>query len=531
MVAGLAQRAWATLWPFDPQTTAPDIASIFGDWDHDRIHDGIDFQKAVGTPVKSIEAGYVIALQRDPTGGSDGIVVIAATSPDAQEGWSYGHVAFSNDQFQALFNAKEMGTLIPAGTILGGVAQFATSFNHLHLERAGRDLLSTPKNPFRFFAPSELPAMEPLLSASDVFFVPDKTAEKLSFPNEISGAPTKISGDVDILAEGHNKVGANSGPGVYTASYFVKNQAGAVVIPERTQVAFNEFPLEAEFDPARQYQGQVYPNGKFGIVFGLGSGPEDFQGRYRITNSGIQAPSPTNGTSNAIENAWFTKARAGVNDDGSTALTLADMAAGPPESKYPDGSYTVGVRVGAYTGATKLVERKVAVANFTPAKPKVTAKDSKGVLRTLFEMVWDAFEKKYKKVIPRDPIVLGPDIYTIEIQFSEPVQNPTLSIDTLGPLALSSSEPEEQQQNFSATLVIDANSTIQDGQRTMTITAQDLSGVDLLALGPTDTEIDPATQLARAADGSPGGTRGPDTSVRFTTSFPLFSVEDRPAAA
>ncbi len=507
VASGMPTNVGALLWPVDPQNTAPTnrIFQIFGDWNGIRIHDGLDFQGPIGTQIKSIEAGVVIAVQPDPNGKDQGIVIIG-TSQGANEAWKYGHLDFPAAVLQVLIDSKDNGTVLPAGTHVGNITDFlGGTLDHMHLERSAPDGTSIPKNPFNFYSGSDLPSLAPILDPAKIVFVPDGASKNSPFFSE-AGIP-QISKAVDILAEAHNQVGILTSAGVHRISYRVLDSAGGTAVAERTLANFNQFPFSEE-------------TAKFNIAYAPGSNFNS--GYYVTTNSGDQAPSTTNGLSNAIENAWFTHAKIGANN-GSGPLVSGDLARSNADAKYPDGKYTVGVRVDDFNpGGALLRERVVNVRNWRPATAKTTIKDSQGVIKRRLQWLWNAIEGLYKKVSPFD-VSMGPGTYTIEIEFSEPVKNPTLSINTIGALALTSSEPAENQKTFTATLVIDE--TTGDGLKTLSITAKDLGGDDILAIGPNVTQIDPATQLARAANGTLLGTGGTDTSVSFPIARTHFSVE------
>ncbi|MBI4678988.1 MAG: hypothetical protein HY748_15535 [Elusimicrobia bacterium] len=91
---------------------------------------------------------------------------------------------------------------------------------------------------------------------------------------------------------------------------------------------------------------------------------------------------------------------------------------------------------------------------------------------------------------------LGPGTYTITLEFSEPVQSVAASIDTLGSLAFTSNDPAGSQKTFTATLAVGGQSAIQDGERALTVTAQDLAGNSLLSLDRNATSINPAAQAS-----------------------------------
>ncbi|MDO8632172.1 MAG: IPT/TIG domain-containing protein, partial [Phycisphaerales bacterium] len=338
--------------------------------------------------------------------------------------------------------------------------------------------------------------MAPLLDPTKIFFVPDGNSK--NFPFLTAGGIPQIDKKVDILVEAHNQVGILTSAGAYRISYRVSNTVGGTVIPERTLAVFNQFPEPDEFS-------------KFNIVYALGS--ELNKGLYVVTNAGNQAPSATNGLSNAIENAWFTNAKSGAND-GAGPLAAGDLARSEVESKYPEGKYTVGVVVDSFNGGSLTREQVVNVRNWRPDTFETKIKAADGVLKKVLRWIWDAAEGVYKKSTPLD-VSMGPGTYTIEVTFSEPMVNPTLSIDTFGDVPVTSSEPTDLQKTFSGTFEIGGNSPIQDGLRTVTISAQDLGGDQILQKGPSTESINPATQLARGADGVLAGVGGSDTSVIF----------------
>jgi len=76
--------------------------------------------------------------------------------------------------------------------------------------------------------------------------------------------------------------------------------------------------------------------------------------------------------------------------------------------------------------------------------------------------------------------------------------------------------PAGNQKNFSANLSVGGASGIQDGLRTLTVTATDLSGNQILILNPAKKIINPNSELTRdPASGVIQGTGGDDTSVNF----------------
>lgn len=81
----------------------------------------------------------------------------------------------------------------------------------------------------------------------------------------------------------------------------------------------------------------------------------------------------------------------------------------------------------------------------------------------------------------------------------------------------------DNQRTFTGTLNIPSGNSSHDGQRTITISAQDLVGNQILQLSSGTTQINPATQLIRDSSGSMQGTGGPDTLHRvFFGSIPLL---------
>ena len=107
---------------------------------------------------------------------------------------------------------------------------------------------------------------------------------------------------------------------------------------------------------------------------------------------------------------------------------------------------------------------------------------------------------------------LSSGTYTVNVEFSEPVVNPTLNIDTFSDaITLSSTEPENNQKTFTGTINIPSGDFSHEGTRTMTIAAKDLAGNQLLKIEPDKTTI-LLKEITRDASGQLPANGGSDTS-------------------
>ena len=190
------------------------------------------------------------------------------------------------------------------------------------------------------------------------------------------------------------------------------------------------------------------------------------------------------------------------------------------EAKYKDGIHSLAFEVSDAVGNWDYDEMDVVVDNFRPFLERAEIKNSTG--ETKYLHVWNFDGTTLTKNGPVPNEALGDGTYTINFRFSEPVVSPTLLIDTLGNLQLTSNDPAGNQKNFSANFSVGNNSPIQDGLRTMTVTAKDLAENFLLLLPTAKTTINPNSELTRSSAGTMQGTAGP-ASVDFIRNF-LFSL-------
>ena len=461
--------------------------------------------KDAGTPVKAIANGYVIAIVLNEDNDPNSDFILIGDTPSSSDGWAYGHVVPPP--------GLAVGDPVSAGVQFTTVMDFngdgSLGNDHLHLERRSAPTATKPENPLRHYKVSgaQLPSEKAVISANDIYFVPNKSNDPQDFPDPCKNS-SAVCGAVDIIAEAHVEADSLVERGVYSIAFEVPTvPKDGTPVPTRTLAIFEEFANSER-------------SGKFPVVYSPFSsdsskaGSSPFKGRYVVTNArglNVSSPDPSNGLENANEHAWYTNVKSGFNDAVGVP-TSSDFARFNSEARYPDGDYTVTVKARAFDAATpEMAQKVVTIQNFRIHPLEIIIKDEFDNIKKLYRWIFDPVIDKFKRTIPTD-IPLGAGNYTIEITFSEPAVNPTLSIDTIGTLALTSTDPARDQRTFTATLVVDE--TTQDGLRTMTITGKDLGGDDLLALGPDDTEINPATQLGRDANGNLQGAPG-NTSVSF----------------
>lgn len=391
--------SWALQWPVEPVLSAPGIVKQLGDWDASGLHRAIDIPRAAGTTVRSVEDGCVIALDV----AQEAIIIAQACGTASSEGWAYVHALNTV--------GLTTGALVVAGQTIGEVSGRFTGTsipNHLHFGRQDNPLLEPnifagqiPRNPLLFYQ-DNLPASVALLEEAAISFVPDQTTNQAAFTSV--GARLVIFENVDVIAEAHNKIVNETRAGVYSISFGVSGgPAASTEIAERTLAAFRQMPFAETTTGA---------GSRFSLIYAPGLST-DFRGTYVITNSGTQTPLLSNGVSNVIENAWFTRARSGVNDSAG-GLTAAQMARANIEAKYPDGKYLVAIKAGTFlNGHVASRTREVCVDNFRPILASVMIGSP-----TKFAKQWNWDGTKFASADPNpnEPLAAGSHSLYIGLQ-------------------------------------------------------------------------------------------------------------------
>ena len=478
------------------------VDQTYGDYDGTiGYHDGIDLPGISSQTVQAHVGGLVVYAESGRGYNNYVCVKDAAT----QKIWLFGHID------PAVGVVKN--STVTVGAVVGTLHPNA-DYTHLHLGISPYEGASAvycgkgeAEDPLQYLSPI---TQSLSLTSGDIMFTPDdatvanRTALEAQYPTASSGLKI-VYGDTDIVVFGRDNVNGGNKSGVYRIDYRVENNDGATVVSERTP-----FVMGGSMDRGDSSISLTYlapPTQENGTS-------TDWDNYYDITNS-KNVLGATLLYGNIQQHAWQTQVRYDQNDNDAVLLpngnTGGDAAAsvnhdvnGQDYPKYPDGLYKIKAKTYAYppSSATAEAERLVVVDNFRPFLEHTDIKNSDGVIK--YQHTWNFNGTTLAKDGPAPNEALGAGTYTINFRFSEPVVSPTLSIDTLGDLQLTSNDPAGNQKNFIAEFSVGENSPIEDGLRTLTVNAADLAGNNLLLLPADKTTINPSSELTRNNSGMQG---------------------------
>jgi hypothetical protein len=207
-----AANAPALDWPVWPDSTHRPISAIYGLTQGNYLHSGVDIAVPYGTPIYSMESGYVKAVMTLYGGVSSWRIVIGdSAGTGVTEAWMYAHVSEYTIPY-------DVGDYVEAGAYLGMVVNWPgqpSIVEHLHLSRIryGGDSAAWADN---FFTGWEFIA-DPFDYLDNIESINDTTApffdyawgnqlyayclnQSVSYFDE--GAP--ISGDVDVICAAYD---------------------------------------------------------------------------------------------------------------------------------------------------------------------------------------------------------------------------------------------------------------------------------------------------------------------------------------
>ncbi len=447
----MSSIVWGYQWPFDPFDKQHVITGTLGEPRPvepavpERFHKGVDIVDrgliGEGAEVYPVADGTIRKIE------TDYIIIYHGGIPAKIE---YIHIVVDSKRRK---NEEVTKGVTPLGKVDGK--------RHLHFEEE-----DGIRNPLR--TPIGLIGLEPFIDRADPMvsgfdFWIDRTTTEL---------PDELYGRVDIRADAFDPRTDKDGyaAGARNSIYrigadFLQN--GVAVGDSIEHIRFISVPADINFP--RIYDKEIDNDTH-----------SDTGYYYWVTNNPFapySAPNPED-TSNIW---WNTKQRI---DCG-----IADDARINSEAKYNDGQYTIRVTGFDINARSNFYEKVRVIDNFRPLVQKVTiTKDSE----TKYDRGW-TFDGTYLNSTGSSiNELLGSGTYTITILFNEPVTGAALSIDTFDSITLTSSEPANNQKTFTVTLNIPSGSSFHDGKRTMTISAFDLAGNQILQLTSSDTQINPA---------------------------------------
>jgi hypothetical protein len=200
----------------------------------------------------------------------------------------------------------------------------------------------------------------------------------------------------------------------------------------------------------------------------------------------------------------FFKKRWNSIDDGSGGQAKLNEHA-----KWVDRKYNIKIEAVDIAEHKSIKEEEIILDNFRPYVQKVIIGDN-------YSREWLFDGTNLNSPAPTKNIPLDFGTYPITITFSEPVTSTTLKINTFdNPITLSSSDPADDQKTWTGVITIPDKDESHDGERTMTISATDLAGNKTLILTPDKSQINPATELTRDANGAMQGAGGEDVLHKF----------------
>ncbi|OGT33816.1 MAG: hypothetical protein A2W28_12730 [Gammaproteobacteria bacterium RBG_16_51_14] len=409
-------------WPVAPTTNQHSITGTIGETrftaGNPRYHQGTDITD--GTNVFAVNAGNVDQI--NAAGFWDSFVRIGTTY--------YYHISATVPVGTAVNVGDQIGTMRLDGPV------------HVHLQRGGTNFLAGVLNPF-------VDNTNPSINAYSFRQNPHNfTTDATQLTSD------DLYGKVDIVvnaqdtrldAAGNDNGGATA---PYNVQYELMDAGGATI----ETVDYIEFVG----DP---------PNASASHVFGINSTTANFN--WVVTNNPFTVP---------YNRYWNTKGRRGTAEDWSGNPNLDARINDEDEATYPDGRYDVrfSVRDIDNDATSQEVQQTepVIVDNY---KPYVKKLDIGAGSKYLTEWQWQSASGKLLFVQTISKFI-APGAHVITIEFSEPVISPLLSINTFpGNIALTSAQPTNQTNIWSATLNIPTGDSSHDGTQQLSITATDLS--------------------------------------------------------
>ncbi|NLG84503.1 MAG: PQQ-binding-like beta-propeller repeat protein, partial [Firmicutes bacterium] len=362
-------------------------------------------------------------------------------------------------------------------TLLGYIKE-----DHLHLQMGNVAQEGPFYNPLGYLGGPDNFTDDLSPTVSQITFFPsdiETTSERVSFTGPLFNK-------VDIRAKCRDSRQFDSRirySGIYRIEFLIEDGEGNDIYGPVETIRFDQVMPPDNGDPVKLI---------YDVTIAKQANSDTFH--YWVTNAIIN---------NQVENRyWNTKLRDGEEWNGLDARINW-------EAKFKDGKYKVSVLAYDYKGnGGKLDEQKgaetkeITIDNFRPIVRRIT-------IGTNYEGEWKLSENGliFSKNFDTS---LKPGIYTITVEFSEPVKNPTMSIDTFGVIPLQSSD----QIHYSGALVIPENDETHHGIRTITVNAVDLNDNALLQLSPGMSIID-SQQLTRDINGVMQGIGGSDTIHQF----------------
>lgn len=453
----------AQTWPVP---TSEKIGGAYGDYRGVTVwgfHTGIDIEAPRGTEVKAVLGGTVEIQSSDQ--------LRIEVSPGVYH--CYAHI-------KNIIPAD--GSQVSTGDPIAQVGAF-DSYDHLHFnleDAAGNPTIGNPLN---------------ILSVDDTV---SPTVEGIWFRSQDgtkyfeTTAPTIsdaiiIWSKIDIISKVSDVIGqaASVKPGIYKIGYQIPESPSGVS-PITTTQWLVEF---AGALPPADKQDDVYSEDA--------KCPSDQHELYYIVTN----------TNQNVDIYWNTKQKLGGG--------LSDDAKINSEARFPDGIYKVKIDAQDFKGNTDTTDKskkKVLLDNFRPYVHKVTViQDGEQKYYAYWELVGDQLVLTPTTQEARHPKPLKSGKTVFKIEFSESVQNPTLSFASSNiPLVAGINT---NNKIWLGVLDIPDDGSMDGKDLPITITAEDLAGNKILKLTNEDT-IDPSTQITRDATGNMQGIGGEDIRHR-----------------
>jgi|Deesub1362B_J571_1020462.scaffolds.fasta_scaffold00098_16 hypothetical protein len=236
-----------TGWPFAPQNESHPLGNNWGEYQNyggsPYLHPGIDVMSypQQGIPVYSVSFGYVKAWLTISGDWHWRVGVGDNPGPDSTEGWLYAHI----DPYS--YHA-DIGDTVYPGDLIGYLVIWpVTGFDHLHFARI-KDEGTVWYTGDWAFVRNPLKIIEPLNDTVKPKFENALTNQKFALC--INNTSTYLSsdsifGNVDVIIRAYDEYGDYTlyNPvwkrvNVFKISYYVRENGGNVVIPEKLSFKF-----------------------------------------------------------------------------------------------------------------------------------------------------------------------------------------------------------------------------------------------------------------------------------------------------
>jgi hypothetical protein len=368
-IATLSAPIGALQFPTSSAGTKDGIVNIFGDWNHDRYHTGIDVPGNAGDDVyfpindgskDGVAGGYIIDGDPGALDPYQGYLLVVE-KPGDTTAWKIAHIW----RTPAEFFFQPWPFFVAAGSYMGEIAEAQDPLaDHVHISKEvitefynqrSRGIFDPLTKLRQGAVPSQQPEIVSLFAVPDAYGEDYQTTPDTEFfhPNSTISGAVNIFGDVDFVSQARTIIEGDDRAGVRKISHWIEDSDGNVVVEER---ALMDFSGEQPY-PTNQGLWTLYARDM----------TARYRSVYRISN--CKNTLTPDQFLDLTFRSWQTNVREGEDDSDYEIDPTGqhDLAARLNfEAKYPDGEYEVTVKATAQNENTREKTIPVVIDNFAP---------------------------------------------------------------------------------------------------------------------------------------------------------------------